>query len=281
MASSRAFGQRRTIIDNPSRPLLFATRDRLGTSNRMNRRQFGRIAAVAAAFPFTPALAQRVDKYAEQLTNGEFNWYPGALGERSDHRHCLAARSAGVCLSQWGPHRRLVLLDRQTRPPNADGRVQDPAEGQEPPFLDLQQCADALHEPAHMVWNRAARRAVAWLPRVAWMRAPAEGFRGTPVRRHQARHDGGHRRREVTARRSDASRHGARRICRARIQRRRQQRSRRPNIRKGTIPRRNRRASSSAAPTSRSGCSTMAPWRLPARSRFRIPRSRSASVCSP
>jgi L,D-transpeptidase catalytic domain len=46
----------------------------------MNRRQFGRIATVAAAFPFTPALAQRVDKYAEQLTNGEFNWFP----ERSE-----------------------------------------------------------------------------------------------------------------------------------------------------------------------------------------------------
>ena len=42
----------------------------------MNRRQFGRVAAAAAALPFTPALAQRVDKYAEQLTNGEFNWYP-------------------------------------------------------------------------------------------------------------------------------------------------------------------------------------------------------------
>jgi hypothetical protein len=42
----------------------------------MNRRQFGRIATVAAALPFTPALAQRVDKYAEQLTNGEFNWFP-------------------------------------------------------------------------------------------------------------------------------------------------------------------------------------------------------------
>ena len=42
----------------------------------MNRRQFGRVAVAAAALPFTPALAQRVDKYAEQLTNGEFNWYP-------------------------------------------------------------------------------------------------------------------------------------------------------------------------------------------------------------
>src|ERR1700723_447910 len=46
----------------------------------MNRRQFGRAAAAAAAFPFSPALAQRVDKYAEQLTNGEFNWFP----ERSE-----------------------------------------------------------------------------------------------------------------------------------------------------------------------------------------------------
>ena len=46
----------------------------------MNRRQFGRIATMAAALPFTPALAQRVDKSADQLTNGEFNWYP----ERSE-----------------------------------------------------------------------------------------------------------------------------------------------------------------------------------------------------
>jgi hypothetical protein len=46
----------------------------------MNRRQFGRVAAAAAAFPFSPALAQRVDKLAEQLTNGEFNWFP----ERSE-----------------------------------------------------------------------------------------------------------------------------------------------------------------------------------------------------
>ena len=46
----------------------------------MNRRQFGRIATMAAALPFTPALAQRVDKSAEQLTNGEFNWFP----ERSE-----------------------------------------------------------------------------------------------------------------------------------------------------------------------------------------------------
>jgi hypothetical protein len=48
----------------------------LGTPNRMNRRQFGRIAAAVAAFPFNSALAQRVDKDAEQLTNGEFNWFP-------------------------------------------------------------------------------------------------------------------------------------------------------------------------------------------------------------
>jgi hypothetical protein len=40
----------------------------------MNRRQFGWIAAAASAF--APALAQRVDKFAEQLKNGEFNWYP-------------------------------------------------------------------------------------------------------------------------------------------------------------------------------------------------------------
>lgn len=42
----------------------------------MNRRQFGRVAAAAAASRLTPSFAQRVDKDAEQLTNGEFNWYP-------------------------------------------------------------------------------------------------------------------------------------------------------------------------------------------------------------
>ena len=43
----------------------------------MNRRQFGRTAGAAAAFSgLAPAFAQRVDKYAEQLQNGEFTWYP-------------------------------------------------------------------------------------------------------------------------------------------------------------------------------------------------------------
>jgi hypothetical protein len=42
----------------------------------MNRRQFGRIAAAAAALRLTPSLAERVDKSAEQFQNGDFNWYP-------------------------------------------------------------------------------------------------------------------------------------------------------------------------------------------------------------
>jgi hypothetical protein len=42
----------------------------------MNRRQFGRVTALAAVSRFTPSLAQQVDKYAEQLQNGEFNWHP-------------------------------------------------------------------------------------------------------------------------------------------------------------------------------------------------------------
>jgi hypothetical protein len=46
----------------------------------MNRRQFGCVVAAAATLPVNAALAQRVDKYAEQLTNGEFNWFP----ERSE-----------------------------------------------------------------------------------------------------------------------------------------------------------------------------------------------------
>ena len=42
----------------------------------MNRRQFARVAAAAAALRFSPSFAQLVDKTADQLTNGEFNWNP-------------------------------------------------------------------------------------------------------------------------------------------------------------------------------------------------------------
>jgi hypothetical protein len=42
----------------------------------MNRRQFGRVAAGAVALRVGPSFAQLVDKYAEELKNGEFNWYP-------------------------------------------------------------------------------------------------------------------------------------------------------------------------------------------------------------
>jgi hypothetical protein len=42
----------------------------------MNRRQFGRVAAAVAALRFSPSLAQLVEKPADQLTNGEFNWNP-------------------------------------------------------------------------------------------------------------------------------------------------------------------------------------------------------------
>ena len=46
----------------------------------MNRRQFGRVAVATVALPFRPALAQRVDRCADQLTNGEFNWFPERSG---------------------------------------------------------------------------------------------------------------------------------------------------------------------------------------------------------
>ena len=46
----------------------------------LNRRQFGLAVASVATLPagawFGPASAQLTDKYAEQLTNGEFNWFP-------------------------------------------------------------------------------------------------------------------------------------------------------------------------------------------------------------
>src|ERR1700751_339020 len=70
-----------SIIDNPTRRILFADENRLSRAgwgaNRMNRRQFGRVVAgTAATLRFSPSFAQLVDKAADQLTNGEFNWNP-------------------------------------------------------------------------------------------------------------------------------------------------------------------------------------------------------------
>jgi hypothetical protein len=44
----------------------------------MNRRQFASVVVTAASirFALASAFAQRVDKFAEQLQNGEFNWFP-------------------------------------------------------------------------------------------------------------------------------------------------------------------------------------------------------------
>ena len=157
----------------------------------MNRRQFGRVRPQPPHCR-SPRARPAGRQIGGQLTNGEFNWFP----DRSESGPIIAIVSlpdqrvyvyrngvriaASTCSTGKLGHR------------NPDRRVQDPAEGQEPPFLDLQQCADALHEPAHLVGHRAACGTIAGLPGVARMRAPAEGIRRTPVRRHQARHDGGH-----------------------------------------------------------------------------------------
>ena len=246
----------------------------------MNRRQFGRAAAAAAAFPFSPALAQRVDKYAEQLTNGEFNWFP----ERSESGPIIAIVSL--------PDQRVYVYRNGVR--IAASSCSTGKLGHRTPtgvFKILQK--DKNHHSS--TYNNAP---MPYMNRLTWsgialhagqlpgypashgcVRLPKDFaellFGVTKLGMTVVIADEKSQPEEVT--------HPG--MVLANMPRanstRSTQRSRRLNIRKGAIPRRNHRASSSAAPTSRSGCSTMALWSLQEGRDSRIRRSRSASVCSP
>ena len=87
----------------------------------------------------------------------------GAAGRGGDHR--VAARSARVTsIATGSASRRLAVLDRQSPDtPNARPVCSRSCRRiKPPPFLDLQQCADAQHEPADLV--RASRCTQANLP---------------------------------------------------------------------------------------------------------------------
>ncbi|HEY1452557.1 MAG TPA: L,D-transpeptidase family protein [Roseiarcus sp.] len=67
------------IIDNQPRRLLFADKDgrRGWLGRKLNEPPSIRsVAGLTLASRFSPSLAQQVDKFAEQLQNGEFNWFP-------------------------------------------------------------------------------------------------------------------------------------------------------------------------------------------------------------
>jgi L,D-transpeptidase catalytic domain len=152
----------------------WARRGWLRTPNIANRRQFSRIAALAAGLRLTPSFAQLVDKYAEQLQNGEFNWDP----ERSpggpvliivslpDHLVYLYRNGVRIAASTCSTGK----LGHRT--PTGVFKILQKDKNHH--SFDLQQCADALYEPAHMVGRRAACGTTARLPRFARMRLPKE-----------------------------------------------------------------------------------------------------------
>ena len=119
---------------------------------------------------------------------------PGAraAGRRRDHR--VDPRSARACLSQRRADRGVDLLDRKARPLDADRRVHDPEQGSQSPLLDLQQRADAEHEPADLVGHRAARRQSARLSGLARLHPPAARILAAAVRGDACRNAGDHRR---------------------------------------------------------------------------------------
>jgi hypothetical protein len=251
-----------------------------GTSSRMNRRQFGRIAAAAAASRYTPALAQRVDKYAEQLTNGEFNWYP----DRSETGPIIAIVSL--------PDQRVYVYRNGVR--IAASSCSTGKLGHRTPtgvFKILQK--DKNHHSS--TYNNAP---MPYMNRLTWsgialhagqlpgypashgcVRLPKDFaellFGVTKLGMTVVIADEKSQPEEVTHPGMVLGEYAAREFNAVDTAIKATEYS------KGAIPRRNHRASSSAAPTNQSGCSTMAPWRLPVRSRFRTQRSHSASVCSP
>jgi hypothetical protein len=145
----------------------------------LDRRKFavlGMTALGASALPFAAALGKmtqgrQVDS-PETMEPGDFTWHPersrsgpvSIIVSITDQRYMCTAMACAL---------RVHLLHRQEGTLHAHRRVHHPAEGQAPPLVDLQQRADAQHEPADLEGHCAARRQPAGLPRLPWLCAAA------------------------------------------------------------------------------------------------------------
>jgi hypothetical protein len=212
----------------------------------MNRRQFGRISVATAALPFSPAFAQLVDKQAEQLTNGEFNWYPDrstggpiiAIVSLPDqrvyvYRDCVRIASSTCSTGKLGHRTPTGVFKILQKDKNHHSSTYNNAPM---PYMN------------RLTWSGiAARRAVARLPGVAWMRVCRRNSRNF-IRRHQGMTvviaDDKSQPEQVT--------HPAWRSANARAVNAVDTAIKATEYSKGMSARRNRRASSWAAPTSRS-----------------------------
>ena len=172
----------------------------------MNRREFhklagGSLATLGLGLSVNPGLAALVDKHADDLANGEFNWHPErakagpmliivSIPDQKVHVYRNGIRVAASTCSTGKPGHSTPT-----------GVFKILAKGQAPPLVNLQQCADAEHEPLDLVGHRPARRAVAGLSGLAWLRAPAAGVLRPALRHHPEGHDRGDRRQLVATRR--------------------------------------------------------------------------------
>ena len=189
----------------------------------LNCRQFGLAVASVATLPagawFGPASAQLTDKYAEQLTNGEFDWFPDrspagpilfivSLPEQLVYVYRNGVRIAASTCSTGKPGHRTPTGVFKILQKDKNHHSSTYNNAPMPNMNRLTWSGIALHA-GHLPGYPASHGCV---------RLPKE-FSALLVRHHQGRHDGRHCRRRVPAGGGHPSGHGAWRICGARVQR--------------------------------------------------------------
>ena len=192
----------------------------------MNRRSFhkfasGSLASLGLGLCTPPATAQLVNKYAEQLENGEFNWFP----ERS------AAGPMLIIVSI--PDQKLHVYRNGIRVAASTCSTGKPGHSTPTGVFKILE-KDKHHRSStynnapmpnmnRLTWSGIALHAgpTAGLSGVARLRSSAAAILRDALRHHQEGPDCRHRRQQVLPVGSRSSRHGAWSVCPQRIHRRR------------------------------------------------------------
>ena len=158
-------------------------------------------ATPALAVPFWGAKeSSPADTPPAALKPGEFVWAPDVAPEGPIVVVVSLTEQRAYVYRNGVADRVHDRQHRQAGTRDADRHLHDPAEGQGPPLVQVQQRADAVPGAPHLGRRCAARGRPAGLPGVARLRAPAVEVCGGPFRRVAHGDDRRHRRRQDRAR---------------------------------------------------------------------------------
>ena len=185
------------------------------TRRHFHKLAIGSMATMGLGLTGSHALAARVNKYAEELENGEFNWFPErspggplliivSIPDQKVHVYRNGIRIAASTCSTGKPGHstptgvfKILQKDKHHRSSTYNNAPM-------PNMNRLTWSGIALHAgklPGYPASHGCVRL--------------ADGILGTAFRHHQDGHDGGHRRQQVVSRRGGPSRIGTRQVCAA------------------------------------------------------------------